>query len=132
MRHALAAAILAMACAYSGASYAQAWGAPDARCQPEVRVDIRVALNSLRNLTLADIPPAPEPRVFGGFNQGCPLVTVMPQFSSEKAPRWTVFGRAGFMNYQNEVGSQDDLGGFGIKRTGPKLGTLTFGIRREF
>ena len=43
---------------------------------------------------------------------------------------WTMFGRLGIINFEKQAGVPDD--GFTLKRSGPKLGRLTIGIRRRF
>lgn len=101
--------------------------ASDLRCQPPMRLEVEVLWNSLRGLML-DLHREPVSPL--NFNEGCALVT-SPQFSGSEVQRWTVYGRIGIFGYRNEFGSQDGSGGFS-RNAGPKVGTITFGIRRQF
>ncbi|MGQ0656334.1 MAG: hypothetical protein ACT4P4_29440 [Betaproteobacteria bacterium] len=120
----LVAAAVGLGCLLAGETLAQS---RDARCVAPNRLEIGVVWDSARGV-VADLG-----REFStpGFNQGCPLV-MSPQSPGRETHRWTFYGRAGILNYKNEFGTHDDAGGFGIKRTGPKVGTITFGIRKEF
>jgi hypothetical protein len=125
---ALARRLLALAfglgCLFAGETLAQS---PDTRCVAPKRLEIGVIWDSARGV-VADLG---REMATPGFNQGCPLV-MSSQAPGRESHRWTFYGRAGILNYKNELGSHDDAGGFGIKRTGPKVGTITFGIRKEF
>jgi hypothetical protein len=119
----LLAAAVGTGCMLAGEALAQT---KDARCVAPNRVEIGVVWDSVRGV-MADLGR----EYSAGFNQGCPLV-MSSQAPGRESHRWTFYGRAGIINYKNELGSHDDAGGFGIKRTGPKVGTITIGIRREF
>lgn len=124
----LIALTLGIVCLFAGEALAQS---KDAHCVAPNRIEIGVVWDSARGV-IADLgreSQAMIPR--SSFNQGCPLV-MSPQGPGRETQRWTFYGRAGILNYKNELGSHDDIGGFGIKRTGPKVGTITIGIRREF
>jgi hypothetical protein len=123
VRRVLAAAV-GIACLAASNALAQS---PDARCVAPNRIESGVVWDSARGL-IADLG---RQYSSAGFNQGCPLV-MSSQAPGRESHRWTFYGRAGILNYKNELGSHDDAGGFGIKRTGPKVGTITFGVRREF
>ena len=112
-----------VACTLAGEALAQT---KDARCVAPNRLEIGVVWDSVRGV-VADLGR----EYSSSFNQGCPLV-MSSQAPGRESHRWTFYGRAGIINYKNELGSHDDAGGFGIKRTGPKVGTITFGVRREF
>lgn len=43
---------------------------------------------------------------------------------------WTMFGRLGLVSFETRAGHPDD--GFTLRRSGPKLGRLTIGIRKRF
>ena len=48
-----------------------------------------------------------------------------------QAESWTMFGRLGMVGVENQPGGPDD--GFTFSRSGgPRLGRLSFGIRRRF
>ena len=124
----LLAVALGLGCLLAGEALAQS---KDARCVAPNRLEIGVIWDSARGV-VADLgreSQAMIPR--SSFNQGCPLV-MSPQSPGRESHRWTFYGRAGILNYKNELGSHDDAGSFGIKRAGPKVGTITIGIRREF
>ena len=120
----LLALALGVGCLHAGEALAQS---RDARCVAPNRLEIGVVWDSARGV-VADLG---REMATPGFNQGCPLV-MSPQTPGRETHRWTFYGRAGILNYKNELGSHDDAGGFGIKRTGPKVGTITFGIRKQF
>ena len=119
----LLALALGAGCLLAGEALAQS---KDARCVAPNRLEIGVVWDSVRGV-VADLGR----EYSSGFNQGCPLV-MSSQAPRRESHRWTFYGRAGIINYKNELGSHDDAGGFGIKRTGPKVGTITFGVRKEF
>ena len=119
----LLACIVGASCLLAGEALGQS---KDARCVAPNRIEIGVVWDSARGV-IADLGR----EYSAGFNQGCPLV-MSSQAPGRETHRWTFYGRAGILNYKNELGSHDDAGGFGIKRTGPKVGTITIGIRRQF
>lgn len=122
VRRVLAVAV-GLGCLLAGEALAQS---KDARCVAPNRLEIGVVWDSVRGV-VADLGR----EYSSGFNQGCPLV-MSSQAPGRESHRWTFYGRAGIINYKNELGSHDDAGGFGIKRSGPKVGTITIGVRREF
>ena len=117
---------VALGCLLAGEVAAQSH-ASDARCVAPRRLEFGVVWDSARGF-MADLG---RELSSPGFNQGCPLV-MSPQTPAREVQRWKFYGRAGILNYQNELGSHDNIGGFALKRTGPKVGTITFGVRREF
>jgi hypothetical protein len=56
--------------------------------------------------------------------------------SLEQRPQaWTLFGRLGVINYQNQLDRDDGSGGqITLRRSGPSIGgaRISFGIRRRF
>jgi hypothetical protein len=56
--------------------------------------------------------------------------------SLEQRPQaWTLFGRLGAINYQNQLDRDSGSGGqFTLKRSGPSIGgsRISFGFRRRF
>jgi hypothetical protein len=56
--------------------------------------------------------------------------------SLEQRPQaWTLFGRLGLINYQNQLDRDSGSGGqFTLKRSGPSIGgtRISFGLRRRF
>ena len=56
--------------------------------------------------------------------------------SLEQRPQaWTLFGRLGVINYQNQLERDDGSGGqFTLRRSGPSIGgtRISVGIRRRF
>lgn len=120
----LLAVVVGVGCLLAGEALGQS---RDARCVAPNRLEVGVVWDSVRGV-VADLGREASS---AGFNQGCPLV-MSSQAPGRESHRWTFYGRAGIINYKNELGSHDDAGGFGIKRTGPKVGTITFGVRREF
>ena len=120
----VAALFTALGCLFASDAVAQY---RDARCVAPQRVEIAVVWDSVRGV-VADLG---RETMSSSLNQGCPLV-IAPHGIGRETHRWTFYGRAGIVNYKNELGSHDDAGGFGIKRTGPKVGTITIGVRREF
>ncbi len=56
--------------------------------------------------------------------------------SLEQRPQaWTLFGRLGAINYQNQLDRDSGSGGqFTLKRSGPSIGgsRISFGLRRRF
>ena len=69
--------------------------------------------------------------MFGGKRRVDPL-----DRSLEQRPQaWTLFGRLGAINYQNEFDRDSGSGGqFTLKRSGPSVGgtRISFGLRRRF
>ncbi len=69
--------------------------------------------------------------MFGGKRRVDPL-----DRSLEQRPQaWTLFGRLGVINYQNQLDRDSGSGGqFTLKRSGPSIGgtRISFGLRRRF
>lgn len=101
------------------------------RCHPQVRVEMELMWNQIRGFVFG---PAQQPQAQpsgNSFNQGCALVMTTPELTPDMRRRWTLFGRVGVLHYRNELGD-DEPGGVSLRRTGPKVGTVTIGIRKEF
>jgi len=69
--------------------------------------------------------------LFGGKRRVDPF-----ERSLEQRPQaWTLFGRLGVINYQNQLDRDDGSGGqITLRRSGPSIGgaRISFGIRRRF
>ena len=69
--------------------------------------------------------------MFGGKRRVDPF-----ERSLEQRPQaWTLFGRLGVINYQNQLDRDSGSGGqFTLKRSGPSVGgtRISFGLRRRF
>jgi hypothetical protein len=68
---------------------------------------------------------------FGGKRRIDPF----SQSVSERPEPWTLFGRLGVLNYQNELGRESaTTGRLTLKRSGPSIGgsRISIGIRRRF
>jgi hypothetical protein len=69
--------------------------------------------------------------MFGGKRRVDPF-----ERSLEQGPQaWTLFGRLGVINYQNQLDRDSGSGGeITLKRSGPSVGgaRISFGIRRRF
>src|SRR5439155_15863485 len=96
-------------------------------------IAVRVAMPGVMALLAAcAAPPLALDGVdmFGGKRRVDPF-----ERSLEQRPQaWTLFGRLGVINYQNQLDSDGGGGQITLKRSSPSIGgaRISFGLRRRF
>ena len=97
-------------------------------------IAVRLAMAGVMALLAACAAPPLAPDsvdLFGGKRRFDPV-----DRSLEQRPQaWTLFGRLGAINYQNQLDRDSGSGGeITLKRSGPSIGgaRISFGLRRRF
>jgi len=121
------AGVMALLAVYAGEAAAQAYS-PQALERFEAAPPLALQLSPYGMRELDELHGVD---MFGGKRRVDPF-----ERSLEQGPQaWTLFGRLGVINYQNQLDPDGGSGGqFTIKRSGPSVGgtRISFGLRRRF
>ena len=97
-------------------------------------IAVRVAMPGVMALLAACAAPPLAPQgvdMFGGKRGVDPFERSLEQ----RSQAWTLFGRLGVIQYQNQLDRDSDRGGeITLKRSSPGIGgaRISFGLRRRF